>query len=211
MSDFRPETFIEFVRVTKPLWFIKIIWVGALFLSAILFIGFKNNFDVFWNYLIFFTLALMIQMFFTYWMTYKIYNLGRKAFMQVKNRNLKIIVDVEVFISGFDLFSKKTFFNINKPIYDFNQVDLIFAENSLIMLGKLSQFGAVSFAAPVELLISTPQTSASKAKIINWEEKNEKISIEIKDDYYATSFKIEFKSHQKEVKLWLLKHIKYTS
>lgn len=85
-------------------------------------------------------------------------------------------------------------------------MDLIFAENSLIMLGKLSQFGVVSFVAPVELLISTPQTSASQAKIINWEEKNEKISIEIKDDYYTTSFKIEFKSHQKEVKLWLLKY-----
>ena len=206
MNDFRPETFIQFIKKTKPIWFLKAIWVFALmFLTLLFFWLYKDRPEVFWSYFLFIIIGLTLQAGYIYSTTYKIYNLGRQAFLQLDQENLHIITCTTVYVKGFDLFSKKSSFNIDtrKPMYDFNQADLIVGQESLILLGKSKQFGSTLFAAPVEICISNPKTSIAHARLINWEDKGDKLQIEIKDDYYTKPFKIEFKNHYDEIKLWL--------
>jgi hypothetical protein len=206
MNDFRPETFFQFIGKTKPIWFLKVIWAFAfMFLTLLFFWIYKSKPDVFWSYCLFIVVGLTLQAGYMYLMTYKIYNLGRQAFLQIKNEDLKIVSDVSIYVKGFDLFSKKSFFNINadKPMYDFNQADLILGQESIILLGKSNQFGSALVAAPVEIFISNPETSIAHARLINWEDERDRLQIEIKDDYYTKPFKIEFKNHYEEIKLWL--------
>jgi hypothetical protein len=206
MNDFRPETFIQFIGKTKPIWFLKVIWAFAfIFLTLLFFWTYKTKTDVFWSYFVLIIIGVTLQAGYIYSITYKIYNLGRQAFLQIDDGDLKIAIDVSVYVKGFDLFSKNSFFNIDarKPIYDFNQADLILGQGSLILLGKSKQFGSTLVTAPVEINASNPKTSIAHARLINWEDKGDRLQIEIKDDYYTKPFKIEFKNHYDEIKLWL--------
>lgn len=138
-------------------------------------------------------------------MMYKMYSLGRKAFLELNNENLIIIRDSKVYIKGFDLFSQKSLLDIThrKPIYDFHQAEILLSETSLILLGRGS-----SFAAPVEIALSKTKTSIAHAKIINWADNLGKLVIEIKDEYYTRPIKIEFKNHHEEIKSWLMQYAK---
>lgn len=209
MNEFRPETFTQFVRKMKPVWFLKVIWAFAfVFLTVIFFWTYKTDHNTFFTYLVFIFIGLTIQAAFIYSVTYKIYALGRKAFLQVNNENLEIIPDSKVYIKGFDLYSKKSFFNIDvsKPVYDFNQAELLLSGGSIILLGSIDQFGSRLFAAPVEIAISDAKTSIAHAKLVSWEDKNGRVVIELKDGYYTKPVKIEFKNHYQEIKLWLTRH-----
>ena len=189
----------------------KWIWIFAIaFLVIMFFCNYNNHPRVFWTYLIFGLLVLTIQTAFIYWTIYKIYSLGRKAFLELNNENLIIISDSKVYIKGVDLFSKKSFLDITfrKPIYDFNQAEILLSETSLILLGRGSHFGATQFAAPVEIAISKAKTSIAQAKITNWADNLGILTIEIKDEYYTRSIKIEFKNHEEEIKSWLMQFAK---
>jgi hypothetical protein len=123
----------------------------------------------------------------------------------LNNENLEIINDVAVYIKGFDVFSKKRTLDIDvsRPIYDFNQADILVSEESLVLLGKATQSGTTIFASPVELVSTKPKTSIAKAKLVNWSDHNNVLQIEIEDHHYKTPIKIEFKSHHEAIKLWL--------
>ena len=206
MEDFRPETFTQFIRTQKPIWFLRIIWIGAAIILVVEFIfTFQNRQDVFWSSLIFILIGLFAQALFFYFMAYRMYSYGRKAYVDLKHQNVIIVRDVNVFIRGFDLLSKNSFFNldVSKTIYQFEQADIIFGTVSMILLGKGKQFGSISFASPVEIVTSKKQTSIANAKLLNWTEQKGRIVIEIKDEYYTKPFKIEFKDHVEQIKLWL--------
>lgn len=206
MNDFRPERFLQFVKTTKPIWFLKIIWVFAfVFLTLMFFRTYKTDLNSFWGYFIFIIVGLTIQAGFIYWNTYRMFHLGRQAFLDLNNEDLQIISDVTVFVKRFDLFSKKSFFNvdISQPIYDFEKADIIFSKVSIILLGKSKQFGTTIFASPVELVTSKAKTTIANAKLVGWSDTGNKLQIEIKDSNYNKPIKIEFKSNYEEIKLWL--------
>jgi hypothetical protein len=208
MSDFRPETFLQFIKKTKPYWSLKIIWVSAfMFLAFVFFWTYKTDLNAFWGYFIFCIVALPLQAGFAYWLSYKMYHLGRIAFLDLNDKELKIFNDVNVFVKGFDLFSKKKFYDLNvtKPIYDFEQADIIFSKKSIILLGKSKIFGTITFASPVELFTSKAKTTIANAKLIDWSDSGKRLQIEIIDSNYDKPIKIEFKRNYEEIKPWLTK------
>lgn len=206
MEDFRPETFTQYVFKRKPLWMAKMLWLGvSLFLFITFILTYKTNLDTFWVYFVFAIGGVLLQTFFLYSMSYKIYALGRKAFVELDNQNLTFLNDVGVLIRSFDLASKKSFFDINitKTIYQFDKADLIICASSIVLIGKGNAKEGFWFAAPVEIRTTKKLTTIAGAQLINWEEKGERTVLEIKDDYYSKPFKIEFKSHNVEIRNWL--------
>ncbi|RZL45639.1 MAG: hypothetical protein EOP00_17030 [Pedobacter sp.] len=208
MTYFRPETFLQFVKKTKPIWFLKIIWLFAfLFLTLMFFWTYKTDLNIFWGYFTFILVGLTIQAGLIYWTTYKMYNLGRQAFLELNNEDLQIIYDVDVLIKGFDLFSKKSFnVDISQPIYDFEQADIILSKESIVLLGKSKQFGTTTFALPVELITSKAKTTISNAKLLSWSDFENKLQIEIEDNTYNKPIKIEFKNNLNKLKMWLTRY-----
>ena len=136
------------------------------------------------------------------------YHLGRTAFLELNNEDLQIITDISVLVMGFNLFSKKSFFNvdISKPIYDFNLADIIFSKESIILLGKSKQFGTTLLASPVEIVTSKAKTTIAHAKLVSWSDTGNRLQIEIEDSNYNNSIKIEFKSSYEEIKIWLIRN-----
>lgn len=176
-----------------------------IFLLILFLTVFETEPYAFWGYLVFIVAGLLILAGLFYGLTYNMYTVGRKAFLEVADEDVQIITNIRVYIKGFDLLSKKSFYNIgtNTTIYSFNNADVIFAEESMILLGKSKQFGAEFFAAPVEIATSHAKTSIAFAMLMNWEENGDKLQIEIEDEYYTKPVKIEFKNYKDEVKQWL--------
>ena len=168
---------------------------------------FKNRQDAFLIYSAFILICLSVQGLFFYSTTFKMYSYGRKAYTDLKNKNATILNDVGVLIKGFDLMSKKSFFNIDisRPVYQFDKADVIISDTSLILLGKMKQFGSISYASPVEIVTAEKLTTISSANLLHWTELKGRIVIDIKDEFYEKPFKIEFKDHTDQIKLWLTK------
>lgn len=206
MENFRHETFIQFIRIQKPVWFLKIIWAGAFLVLIILFIqSLRSTQTAFWGYFIFILIALPTQALIFYFVAYNAYSPGKKVLEKVRHKNSVILRDISVFIKGFEPISSKSYFSfdLGKTIYDFDQADLIMIDTGIILFGKARQFGSISYASPVEIIISEKLTSISSAKLLNWTEQQETIVMNIKDDDYNKPFAIVLKDSSHQIKHWL--------
>jgi len=205
MEDFRCESFFQFIR-TKPVGLFRIILIGAFFILVTIFLtSFRLSLDAFWVYSAFILICLSAQGLFLYSIAYRMYSYGKKAFLDLKHKNVTILNDVGVFVRGFDLMSKPSFFSIDisKPIYQFDKADVIIGGTSLVLLGKVKEWGSIYYGSPVEIFKSEKLTTVASAKLLHWTEQKGRIVMEIKDEFYAKPFKIEFKDHVDQIKLWL--------
>jgi hypothetical protein len=204
----RQETFFQFIKKIKPPFFFT--WplnIGYLIIVAVfIYQGNKGNIGVSIVGPLILTIGFLAMKLFIYGNLFKPYNAGGQAFKELKGKKIEVLENISVYIKGFDLFDQKNSFppNIRKTIYDFDKVDLVLTEQSMVLMGKSENFGGEAYAYPVEILIDKQAlTSLPKAQIKDWEQSNNRINIQIEDYQYKKPIKIDFKDKTEEIKRWL--------
>jgi len=208
--EFRKESFIEFSKKIKLPFVYRWPMNFAVIVILIFFIyhKYKTNTDaaiIGSSIIALGYLGLKSFLFYSY---YTIYTAGGQAVQELGNIEKIILIDVPVYIKGFDILDRKKFFppSINRTIYQFDNSDIVFTKKSMILLGKTVFHGGDAYAYPVEITNDNSLTRLTKVHLDKWIPYNDKIEITINDPNYKNSLKIEFYNKIVEIRTWLESH-----
>ena len=152
-------------------------------------------------------------MYWFYRVTFTIYKAGQKAYLELDAHQIEIHENVKIYIKGFDLFSQKKFFppSIEKTNYDFDAADFILTKNSIVLLGKSSAFGGLSYTYPIEIVITKRLTNMPAASFISRGlDGKGRLEMRIQDDHYSRPVTIVIKdrNHSDYLLNWLVSNSK---
>ena len=152
-------------------------------------------------------------MYWFYRVTFTIYKAGTKAYLELDAHQIEIHENVKIYIKGFDLFSQKKFFppSIEKTNYDFDAADFILTKNSIVLLGKSSAFGGLSYTYPIEIVITKRLTNMPAASFISRGlDGKGRLEMRIQDDHYSRPVTIVIKdrNHSDYLLNWLVSNSK---
>lgn len=207
----RPETFLQFVKKARlPVFFTWPLFLWYLLAMAMLIFGGHHSsaLDIIVSVIIVSTGYGMLMYWF-YRVTFTIYKAGQKAYLELDAQQIEIHENVKIYIKGFDLFSQKKFFppSIEKTNYDFDAADFILTKNSIVLLGKSSAFGGLSYAYPIEIVITKRLTNMPAASFISRGlDGKGRLEMRIQDDHYSRPVTIVIKdrSHSDYLLNWLV-------
>ena len=207
----RPETFLQFVKKARlPVFFTWPLFLWYLLAMAMLIFGGHHSsaLDIIVSVIIVSTGYGMLMYWF-YRVTFTIYKAGQKAYLELDAHQIEIHENVKIYIKGFDLFSQKKFFppSIEKTNYDFDAADFILTKNSIVLLGKSSAFGGLSYAYPIEIVITKRLTNMPAASFISRGlDGKGRLEMRIQDDHYSRPVTIVIKdrSHSDYLLNWLV-------
>ncbi|HRJ14128.1 MAG TPA: hypothetical protein PLI34_03985 [Saprospiraceae bacterium] len=207
----RPETFLQFVKKARlPVFFTWPLFLWYLLAMAMLIFGGHHSsaLDIIVSVIIVSTGYGMLMYWF-YRVTFTIYKAGQKAYLELDAHQIEIHENVKIYIKGFDLFSQKKFFppSIEKTNYDFDAADFILTKNSIVLLGKSSAFGGLSYAYPIEIVITKRLTNMPAASFISRGlDSKRRLEMQIQDDHYSRPVTIVIKdrSHSDYLLNWLV-------
>lgn len=211
----RPETFLQFVKKARlPVFFTWPLFLWYLLAMAMLIFGGHHSsaLDIIVSVIIVSTGYGMLMYWF-YRVTFTIYKAGQKAYLELDAQQIEIHENVKIYIKGFDLFSQKKFFppSIEKTNYDFDAADFILTNNSIVLLGKSSAFGGLSYAYPIEIVITKRLTNMPAASFISRGlDGKGRLEMRIQDDHYSRPVTIVIKdrSHSDYLLNWLVSNSK---
>ncbi|MCR9248813.1 MAG: hypothetical protein NXI20_00260 [bacterium] len=201
--SYHPYTFWQFVLKSRPP--INFGWIynmGLLIMiGLVIYLERDEPFHVMAVGIAFFVVGGTLQKLFMYNILYQQYRAGGKAYHQLNGKKL-VLHDLEVTVLGFDLFSKKKYFNFSVSIYDFEKADIILSMDSFVLNG-IGRSGKNVYALPIEVYKRNTSTDLGKAKIKAWSADKDKVRITIEDESYKQPITLVLKSEVKRFTAWL--------
>ncbi len=200
--SYHQESFFQFLRKAKPPSALGSAYnIGILLSIGLIFYLNRDELSQVFILAVFLVIGSIIQKLFMYNILYQQYSAGGKAYHQLNGRKL-VLHDLEVTVLGFDLFSKKKYFNFNASIYDFEKADIILSMDSFVLNG-IGRSGKNVYALPIEVYKRRASTDLGKARIKTWSADKDNVRITIEDESYKQPITLVLKSEVKRFTAWL--------